>query len=40
MASYSERSAWRLGTWTVADAVSWVEGRKLVHGSLVVEGTR
>jgi phosphoglycerate dehydrogenase-like enzyme len=38
--SYSERSAWRLGTWTVGDAISWVKDRKLVHGSLVVEGTR
>jgi D-3-phosphoglycerate dehydrogenase len=40
IASYSGRSMWRLGTWTVGDAVSWVTERKLVHGSIVVAGTR
>lgn len=40
VASYSERSMWRLGTWTIGDAVSWVTDRRLVHGSIVVEGTR
>jgi D-3-phosphoglycerate dehydrogenase len=39
-ASYSERSAWRLGTWTISDALSWVAERKLVHGSIVIEGSR
>lgn len=39
-ASYSERSAWRLGTWSIGDALTWVSERRVVHGSLVVEGWR
>ncbi len=39
-ASYSERSAWRLGTWSIGDALKWVTERRVVHGSLVVEGWR
>jgi D-3-phosphoglycerate dehydrogenase / 2-oxoglutarate reductase len=39
-ASYSERSAWRLGTWSIGDALSWVAERRVVHGSLVIEGWR
>lgn len=39
-AAYSERSAWRLGTWSVGDALTWVSERRVVHGSLVVEGWR
>ena len=39
-ASYSERSAWRLGTWSIGDALTWVTERRVVHGSLVVEGWR
>lgn len=40
VASYSERSMWRLGTWTIGDALSWVRRRQLVHGSIVVQGAR
>ena len=40
VASYSERAMWRLAHWTIADAVSWVHERRLVHGSIVVEGYR
>jgi D-3-phosphoglycerate dehydrogenase len=39
-AAYSERSAWRLGTWSIGDALSWVSERRVIHGSLVVEGWR
>jgi D-3-phosphoglycerate dehydrogenase / 2-oxoglutarate reductase len=39
-ASYSERSAWRLGTWSIGDALTWVTERRIVHGSLVIEGWR
>jgi D-3-phosphoglycerate dehydrogenase / 2-oxoglutarate reductase len=39
-ASYSERSAWRLGTWSIGDALTWVTERRVVHGSLVIEGWR
>jgi D-3-phosphoglycerate dehydrogenase / 2-oxoglutarate reductase len=39
-ASYSERSAWRLGTWSIGDALKWVTERRVVHGSVVVEGWR
>jgi len=31
---------WRLGTWPIEDALSWITERRIVHGSLVVEGRR
>lgn len=37
---YSDRSAWRLNAWTVADAVEWLRTGRLLHGSIVVAGTR
>lgn len=39
-ASYSERSSWRLPSWTVDDVVNWVTARTVVHGNLAVSGTR
>jgi hypothetical protein len=39
-AGYSDRSAWRLDAWTVADAVEWLRTGRLLHGSMVVAGTR
>jgi D-3-phosphoglycerate dehydrogenase / 2-oxoglutarate reductase len=39
-AGYSDRSAWRLGAWTVGDAVEWLRTGRLRHGSIVVAGNR
>ena len=39
-AGYSDRSAWRLGMWTVGDAIEWLQTGRLRHGSVVVAGTR
>jgi D-3-phosphoglycerate dehydrogenase / 2-oxoglutarate reductase len=39
-ASYSDRAAWRLGAWTVADAIEWLKTGSLRHGSIVVSGSR
>jgi hypothetical protein len=36
---YSDRSAWRLDAWTVADAIEWLRTGRLLHGSIVVAGT-
>jgi D-3-phosphoglycerate dehydrogenase len=40
MAAYSERSAWRLGAWTVGDSLSWIVSKSVQHGNIVVRGTR
>jgi phosphoglycerate dehydrogenase-like enzyme len=40
VAAYSERAAWRLGTWPIGDALSWLTERRVVHGALVIEGWR
>ncbi len=39
-AGYSDRAAWRLGAWTVGDAVEWLRTGLLRHGSIVVAGSR
>jgi D-3-phosphoglycerate dehydrogenase len=39
-ASYSDRAAWRLGAWTVGDAIEWLRTGSLRHGSIVVSGSR
>ncbi len=39
-ASYSDRSMWRLATWTVGDTVGWVQADTIKHGSIVIRGTR
>jgi D-3-phosphoglycerate dehydrogenase len=39
-AGYSDRSAWRLGAWTVGDAIEWLRTGQLRHGSIVVAGSR
>ncbi|HTX01424.1 MAG TPA: C-terminal binding protein [Acidimicrobiales bacterium] len=39
-ASYSERSSWRLPSWTIDDVISWIAERSLAHGNLAVRGTR
>lgn len=39
-ASYSERSSWRLPSWTVDDVVNWVTKRMVVHGNVAVSGRR
>ena len=39
-ASYSDRSIWRLATWTVEDTISWSRSNTIEHGSLIVRGHR
>lgn len=39
-ASVSDRSFWRLATWTVGDTVSWVQTNTIEYGNIVVRGTR
>ena len=39
-AGYSDRSAWRLSAWTVGDAIEWLQAGRLLHGSVVVAGSR
>jgi D-3-phosphoglycerate dehydrogenase len=39
-AGYSDRSSWRLDAWTVGDAIEWLRTGELLHGSIVVPGTR
>jgi len=39
-ASYSDRSSWRLATWTIEDTISWINSKAVRHGSVVVRGTR
>ncbi|HEX4656414.1 MAG TPA: NAD(P)-dependent oxidoreductase [Streptosporangiaceae bacterium] len=39
-AGYSDRAAWRLGAWTVGDAIEWLQTGRLRHGSIVVAGSR
>jgi D-3-phosphoglycerate dehydrogenase / 2-oxoglutarate reductase len=40
IAGYSDRSSWRLGAWTVGDAIEWLSSGRLEHGAIVVAGTR
>jgi D-3-phosphoglycerate dehydrogenase len=39
-ASYSDRSSWRLASWTFEDVVSWIDDRTVRNGNLVLRGTR
>ena len=39
-AAYSDRSAWRLATWTIADMLGWIRTGTVEHGEIVVRGTR
>ena len=39
-ASYSERSVWRLASWTVADTINWLRSNTIEHGNVVVRGAR
>lgn len=39
-ASYSDRSSWRLPTWTIDDVISFIDRREVLHGNLAVRGTR
>lgn len=39
-ASYSERSVWRLASWTVADTINWLRSNRIEHGNIVVRGAR
>jgi len=40
VAAYSERSSWRLASWTVEDVLSYLAGSPIEHGKVVVAGTR
>ena len=37
-AALSDRAMWRLGWWTVSDAIEWLGSRSLTYGSLVLDG--
>jgi D-3-phosphoglycerate dehydrogenase / 2-oxoglutarate reductase len=39
-ASFSDRSVWRLASWTVADTMEWVRSNTIEHGNVVVRGSR
>jgi D-3-phosphoglycerate dehydrogenase len=39
-ASYSERSVWRLASWTVSDTIAWLRFDTIEHGNVVVRGAR
>jgi D-3-phosphoglycerate dehydrogenase len=39
-ASYSDRSSWRLSSWTLDDVISWLGERMVHNGNVVVRGTR
>lgn len=39
-ASYSERSSWRLASWTIEDTLAWITTRDVRHGNLVLKGDR
>jgi D-3-phosphoglycerate dehydrogenase len=40
MAAYSTRAIWRLATWTIDDVLEWLEHRRVIHGAVVVAGSR
>jgi D-3-phosphoglycerate dehydrogenase / 2-oxoglutarate reductase len=39
-ASFSDRSVWRLATWTLGDTIEWARSNTIEHGSVVVRGRR
>jgi D-3-phosphoglycerate dehydrogenase / 2-oxoglutarate reductase len=39
-ASYSDRSGWRLASWTVGDTIQWAESETVTHGNIAVRGSR
>jgi D-3-phosphoglycerate dehydrogenase len=38
VAAYSERSSWRLASWTIDDVLTWLASGTIVHGNVVVAG--
>jgi D-3-phosphoglycerate dehydrogenase len=40
VAAYSERSSWRLASWTIDDVLSYLASGSIEHGKVVVAGTR
>jgi phosphoglycerate dehydrogenase-like enzyme len=40
VAAYSERSMWRLASWTVEDLLGWLGQGGIEHGNLAVRGSR
>lgn len=40
VAAYSERSSWRLASWTIEDVLGYLASSSIEHGKVVVAGTR
>ena len=40
VAGYSERSSWRLASWTIEDVLGYLASSSIEHGKVVVAGTR
>jgi D-3-phosphoglycerate dehydrogenase / 2-oxoglutarate reductase len=39
-ASFSDRSVWRVASWTVGDTIEWARSNTIEHGNVVVRGSR
>jgi D-3-phosphoglycerate dehydrogenase len=39
-AAISDRAMWRLASWTLGDVLSWLSAGKVLHGNVVVAGSR
>lgn len=39
-AAYSERSSWRLASWSIGDTIAWLRSSTVEHGNIVVRGGR
>jgi D-3-phosphoglycerate dehydrogenase len=39
-AAYSERSSWRLASWSIGDTIAWLRSDTVEHGNIVVRGGR
>jgi D-3-phosphoglycerate dehydrogenase len=40
VAAYSTRSIWRLAIWTIDDVLEWLADRRVIHGGVVIAGSR
>lgn len=40
VAGYSERSSWRLASWTIEDVLGYLASSSIEHGKVIVAGTR
>jgi D-3-phosphoglycerate dehydrogenase / 2-oxoglutarate reductase len=39
-AAYSDRSGWRLASWSIGDTIAWARSNTVEHGNIVVRGAR